>query len=290
MTTVGAVFLPQLPPERLRYVAQAADAAGLDQLWLWEDCFRESGIAAAAAALAWTERLSVGVGLLPVPLRTVALTAMELATLHRMFGPRPVIGVGHGVQDWMGQAGARVGSPLTLLREQLDALRSLLSGTTVTTAGRYVQLDGVGLDWPPPFVPPLYAGGEGPKTLRLTGAHADGTILVGGTSPDELRAARALVEEGRAEAGRGGHHLITVYLPAATGTGAQDRMDANAAKWGWPSVEDRTAVGDAATVAAAVGRLAAAGADTVVLQPTDDDPDPEGFVTFAAEVGRLTNA
>jgi alkanesulfonate monooxygenase SsuD/methylene tetrahydromethanopterin reductase-like flavin-dependent oxidoreductase (luciferase family) len=290
MTTVGAVFLPQLPPERLRSVAEAADAAGLDQLWLWEDCFRESGIAAAAAALAWTTRLSVGVGLLPVPLRNVAITAMELATLHRLFPGRPVLGVGHGVQDWMGQVGARVESPLTLLREHLGALRSLLSGDPVTTEGRYVTLDEVTLDWPPPATPLLYAGGEGPKTLRLTGAHADGTILVGGTSPDELRRARALVEEGRAEAGRDGHHLITVYLPAATGAGAQDRMTAGAAKWGWPSLENRTAVGDAATVAAVVARFAEAGADAVVLQPTDDDPDPEGFVTFAAEVGRLTNA
>jgi alkanesulfonate monooxygenase SsuD/methylene tetrahydromethanopterin reductase-like flavin-dependent oxidoreductase (luciferase family) len=65
MTALGAVLLPQQPPERLRGVAQAAEDAGLDELWLWEDCFRESGIASAAAALAWTERLPVAVGLRP---------------------------------------------------------------------------------------------------------------------------------------------------------------------------------------------------------------------------------
>src|SRR5215207_5997876 len=96
MTTVGAVFLPQFSPERLRPVALAADGAGLAQLWLWEDCFLHSGIAAASAALAWTSRLSVGIGLLPVPLRNVALTAMELATLHRLFPGRALVGVGHG--------------------------------------------------------------------------------------------------------------------------------------------------------------------------------------------------
>jgi alkanesulfonate monooxygenase SsuD/methylene tetrahydromethanopterin reductase-like flavin-dependent oxidoreductase (luciferase family) len=290
MTTVGAVFLPQLPPERLRSVAETADRAGLAQLWLWEDCFRESGIAAAAAALAWTERLSVGVGLLPVPLRNVALTAMELATLHRLFPGRPVIGVGHGVQDWMGQVGARAGSPLTLLREQLDALRQLLAGQTVTTTGRYVQLDRVALDWPPPQAPLVLAGGEGPKTLRLTGAHADGTILVGGTTPDQLRRHRELIEESRAAAGRSGPHQVIVYLAAATGADARSRMDAEAARWGWPSATDRVVAGDAATAAAEVARWADAGADTVILQPTPDDPDPEGFVTFAAEVGRLTKA
>jgi len=99
MTTLGAVFLPQLPPERLRDVARSADEAGLQELWLWEDCFRESAIASAAAALAWTERLHVGVGLLPVPLRNVAVTAMKIATLHRLFPGRVRVGVGHGVQD-----------------------------------------------------------------------------------------------------------------------------------------------------------------------------------------------
>jgi alkanesulfonate monooxygenase SsuD/methylene tetrahydromethanopterin reductase-like flavin-dependent oxidoreductase (luciferase family) len=69
-------------------VASAAEDAGLQELWLWEDCFWEGGIASAAAALAWTERLRVGVGLLPVPLRNVALTAMEVATLHRLFPDR----------------------------------------------------------------------------------------------------------------------------------------------------------------------------------------------------------
>src|SRR5688572_1057471 len=57
VTVLGAVFLPQLPPERLRSVVRAAEESGLEELWLWEDCFRESGIATASAALAWSERL-----------------------------------------------------------------------------------------------------------------------------------------------------------------------------------------------------------------------------------------
>jgi alkanesulfonate monooxygenase SsuD/methylene tetrahydromethanopterin reductase-like flavin-dependent oxidoreductase (luciferase family) len=158
MTILGAVFLPQLPPERLRAVARVADEAGLEELWLWEDCFRESGVAAAAAALAWTETSRVGVGLLPVPLRNVALTAMEVATLDRMFPGRLVVGVGHGVQDWMGQVGARVESPVTLLREYLRALPALLRGDEVSADGRYVRLDRVALDWPPSPAPAVLAG------------------------------------------------------------------------------------------------------------------------------------
>jgi alkanesulfonate monooxygenase SsuD/methylene tetrahydromethanopterin reductase-like flavin-dependent oxidoreductase (luciferase family) len=286
VTTVGAVFLPQFPPERLRPVAEAADAAGLAQLWLWEDCFWESGVASAAAALAWTERLQVGVGLLPVPLRNVALTAMELATLHRLFPGRPVVGIGHGVQDWMGQVGARVESPLTLLREHLDALRALLAGQPVSTEGRYVRLDGVRLDAPPPAAPPVLAGAEGPRTLRLVGGHADGTILTGGTTPAEVARARELIEAGRAESGRTGAHPVTVYVLAAGGPDARARIETQGRRFGWTSTADRSAAGSADEVAGELARWAEAGADTVVLQPTGDEPDPEGFMAFAADVGR----
>jgi alkanesulfonate monooxygenase SsuD/methylene tetrahydromethanopterin reductase-like flavin-dependent oxidoreductase (luciferase family) len=273
MTTLGAVFVPQFAPERLRTVAQAAEEAGLEELWLWEDCFLEGGIASAAAVLAWTTRLKVGVGLLPVPLRNVALTAMEVATLHRLFPGRPLVGVGHGVQDWMKQVGVKAESPVTLLREYVTALRSLLRGEEVTVTGRYVQLDHVALGWPPE----LLAGAIGPRSLRLCGEHADGTILTGDTPPDGVKNARLLIDEGRATGRRTEQHPITVYLVAATGPGAADRLD----KAGL--VNDAAVAGDASAVAAAVIRLAQAGADTVVLQPTSDEPDPEGFVRFVGE-------
>ncbi|CAL9569293.1 LLM class flavin-dependent oxidoreductase [Streptomyces griseomycini] len=284
MTTLGAVFRPQLAPERLRSVARLADEAGLEELWLWEDCFREGGISAAAAALAWTERVRVGVGLLPVPLRNVAITAMEAATLHRMFPGRAILGVGHGVQDWMGQVGARVESPVTLLREHLVALRGLLRGERITTDGRYVALDDVALDWPPGHEVEVFAGATGPRTVRLTGEAADGTILTATTSPEGVRRARRLIEEGRAAAGRGAEsHEVVVYLLAATGPGAGERLRAELIAEGVGGEPDLGVAGDAGAVAKAVQRLAEAGADSVVLQPTGDEPDPEGFVRFVAE-------
>jgi alkanesulfonate monooxygenase SsuD/methylene tetrahydromethanopterin reductase-like flavin-dependent oxidoreductase (luciferase family) len=42
----------------------------------------------------------------------------------------------------MAQVGAGAASPMALLREQTAAIRALLAGETVTTAGKYVQLDG----------------------------------------------------------------------------------------------------------------------------------------------------
>ncbi|MBN1172002.1 MAG: LLM class flavin-dependent oxidoreductase [Micromonosporaceae bacterium] len=281
-TRIGVVFLPQFPPERLRGIALAADEAGLDELWLWEDCFRESGIASAAAVLAWTKRLRVGIGLLPVPLRNVALTAMEAATLHRMFPQRVTLGVGHGVLDWMAQVGARVESPVTLLREYLDALRALLNGELVTVSGRYVVLDRVALDWPPQPAPLVYAGASGPRSLRLTGQHADGTIVHGGISPDRLREMIKLIDEGRVAGQRTKPRRIVSYVHAAIGPTAAERLETERRRWGYPTMGDLAATGDASAVAEAVWRWAGAGADTVVLQPTPDDPDPEGFVRFVA--------
>ena len=68
-----------------------------------------------------------------MPLRNVAIAAMEIAAVERMFPGRLIPGVGHGVLSWMGQVGARVASPLTLMREYVPALRALLAGESVTT-------------------------------------------------------------------------------------------------------------------------------------------------------------
>ncbi|WIN00170.1 LLM class flavin-dependent oxidoreductase [Actinoplanes oblitus] len=266
------MLLPQLAPERLPEVARAADEAGLDELWLWEDCFLTSGVAAAAAVLAATRRVRVGVGVLPAPLRNVALTAMEIATLHRLFPGRVRIGVGHGVQDWMAQVGARVESPMTLLREYVTALRALLAGERVTVHGRYVHLEDVALAWPPPGPVRIHVGAVGPRTLRLSGAVADGTILTGGTTPAQVSDARQAV----------GGHRITVYLHAATGPDAAARLATEQIRWGYDSPEGRMVHGDAATIAEQAGHWARAGADSIVLQPTPDDPDPAAFVTFVA--------
>jgi len=280
MTMLGAVCRPEIPPERLRDVARAAEDSGLDELWLWEDCFWGGAVAAASAVLAWTSRLRVGIGVLPVPLRNVALTAMEAAMLHRLFPGRVTVAVGHGVQDWMGQVGARAESPLTLLREHLAALR-------VTSHGRYVQLADVALGWPPAppaavGAPPVLAAATGPRTLRLSGELADGTILHSGTTPGELRRARELIGEGRAAAGRTDPHPLILYLLTATGPGAPARL-AKAIRDDGDQPGGASVAGDAPAVAAAVRSWALGGADKVVLQPAADDPDPAGFVRFAAE-------
>lgn len=288
MTALGVVLVPTLPPEALRPLATAADRH-LDELWLWEDCFKESAVASAGAALAWTERVRVGLGLTPVPLRNVALLAMELATLHRLFPGRLVPGVGHGVQDWMGQVGARAASPLTLLREYTEALRLLLDGSEVTTSGRYVTLDRVRLDWPPEPGTPLLVGGSGPRTLELAGELGDGIVIGSAAAEAELADAVGAAARGRARGGAGeGRMPVVTHLLAATGPGAAQRLEDELARWGHTDgAPGRGVAGDARAVADAVRRLADLGATSVVFQPTADEPDLEGFVEF---VGRDVRA
>lgn len=280
MTVLGAVSLPQISPERLLAVAAAAEDSGLDELWLWEDCFWGGGIASAATVLARTERLRVGIGVMPVPLRNVALAAMEVAALLRLHPGRVVPGFGHGVQDWMGQVGARVESPMTLLREQLVALRDLLNGEKVSTTGRYVRLDNVALDWPPTTPTPIAAAATGPQTLRLSGELADATILTARTTSDGVRAARALIEEGRSKAGRTDKHRVIVNLLTATGPDASERLTAAQLRNSGDHPAEAGVAGDAQTIADTIRRYADAGADTVVLEPTDDDPNLIDFVHF----------
>ena len=272
---VGVVFRPQLPPERLREFIATAEAGGLDDVWLWEDCFREGGLASAAAALAWSGSLRIGVGLMPVPFRNAALAAMEIATLARLFPGRFVPAAGHGVLSWMDQVGARASSPMTLLREWVTAVRSLLHGQAVTVSGEYVRLNGVALDWPPGAAPLLLVGARGPKTLALAGEVADGLVLDADISPGGVRKAVAA-------AGAVRPHEVVVYLPAAGGPGARERIEAEMAERAQAPPE-WTAVGSPQDVARIIRAFADAGATTVVLQPTTADPDLVATVRLAAD-------
>lgn len=276
---LGVAFVPTVPPERLRSLVTAAETSGLDDLWVWEDCFKQSGVASAAAALAWTDRLQVGIGLMPAPLRNVGLLAMEIATLERMFPGRVVPGVGHGVQHWMGQVGGRVASPMTLLREYAVALRRLLAGEEVTTEGRYVSLDHVRLDWPPTPPPPLMLGGAGPKSLALAGELGDGTLLGAALTEAEIADACRIAH---GAAGTRDHPVVATQL-AVTGPDAQTRLDREVQVWGKQPGHGGGVVGDAATIAASVLHLAELGATTVMIQPTLDEPDLEAFVRFLGE-------
>jgi alkanesulfonate monooxygenase SsuD/methylene tetrahydromethanopterin reductase-like flavin-dependent oxidoreductase (luciferase family) len=290
MTSFGIIFQPTSAPERLRETAAAAEQAGLDELWVWEDCFKESGVASVVAALGATERLKLGVGILPMPLRNVALLAMEVATIARLFPGRARFGVGHGVLSWMGQVGARVASPLTLMREYVPALRRLLAGEEVTASGRYVELDRVRLSWPPSEPVPVLAAAEGPKTTALVGEVADGIVLTGGWSAGMVRDSVARARRARADAGGEGPFEVVVFLMADFGDGARERMEAEFDAWRLAGERRYAATGSIDEVAATVREVIEAGATTVLLQSRSELEDLADFARNAGEVARLLRA
>ncbi len=187
VANIGMCFDPGYPAGAVVDYAERLEAAGIDQLWIIEDCFHTAGISLGAAALARTSTLQVGFGILPAVSRNAAVTAMELATLAELAPGRVIAGIGHGVQDWMGQMGARTPSPLTTLEEVVVVVKSLLSGERVTFTGRHVQLDEVALDPAPTVSPPVLVGARGPRSMALAGRVADGLVLVGGSGPSHVR-------------------------------------------------------------------------------------------------------
>lgn len=311
---IGVMFRREQPPERLAAYARKVEAAALDELWVVEDCFYMGGIAQAATALAATERITVGLGIAPAVARNAAFMTMEIASLGRMFPGRFHGGIGHGLAEWMDQVGARPASWLGALEETASAIRTLLRGERLTVDGRYVRLHDVELEHVPDPAPQLSLGVRSAKSMALSGRCADGTVLAEASAPGYIRWARERIEEGRRSSPEGPpEHRVTVYafcdvsaddpdrarsgirraLAAFLGDGgASAQTDpltygnelaaliaeggAKALEGGMPEawVDDLAVSGSPAQCVAAIERLHAAGADSVVLVPSPEiDPD-----------------
>jgi 5,10-methylenetetrahydromethanopterin reductase len=167
---VGVVLPRDLPAEQVIPFARRAEELGFDELWVVEDLGFKGGIAQAATVLAVTSRIHVGVGILAV--RNAAFAAMEIATLAQIHPGRVIVGIGHGMPDWIRAIGAWPASPITLLTEYADALRALLRGAPGPPKGRYVNVEGVVLTELPGIVPPIVLGVRGPKSLAVARADA----------------------------------------------------------------------------------------------------------------------
>lgn len=272
---IGVMYDRDWAPEELPGFARRAEALGVDDLWVVEDLGWNGGVSAAAVALGATERVRVGIGIAPAPLRSPALLAMELATLARVFPGRLVAGIGHGVPEWMAQAGVAARSPLALLEETITSVRALLRGEPVELEGREVRLDGVRLVHPPVEVPPVVAGVVRPRSLELSGRVADGTVITEGHGPADLEHARALIAKG----GGASEHSLTVLAFACVGDDPDEvagtlrpHTEGHGAWLGRPPEEVYTVSGPAPQAAERIRELASAGADTVVLRFAGAEP------------------
>ena len=180
---IGVMLPRDIDPARVVDFAVRAEQRGFDELWVVEDLGFRGGIAQAAVVLAVTERIRVGIGILPAGARNAAFAAMELATLAQLFPGRVHAGIGHGMPDWMRSVGAWPDRPLRALEEHVTTVRTLLDGGAVDGG---VRLDASSVPADPP---PLLLGVRGPKSLALSGRIADGTVLAEPVTPEYAQAA-----------------------------------------------------------------------------------------------------
>lgn len=277
MTSIGAMIVREIPPAELAH--HAGDVQhGFDELWIVEDLPYAGGISQMVAVLDATENVVVGHGLAPAPFRNPVALAMEWATLAELYPGRIACALGHGVQTWMAQMGEGVESPLTLLRESTDAVRRLLAGESVTVKGRYVQLDDLALRFPPAQIPRVSLGVVGPRSLRLSGSIADGTVLPGGYGPRKVAEALDLIRQGASEASATHDHRLTLFAEFHCGRLSDLREPDPDAPQGWEAVGDHP---DA--VAEQLQSLINAGADALILVPMGPNPT-EHLQLAAAEI------
>ncbi|WP_127356325.1 LLM class flavin-dependent oxidoreductase [Actinacidiphila soli] len=289
---IGVMFDRDRQPEELTPFAREVEDLGVDDLWVVEDLAWAGAMSSAALVLAATERLRVGIGIAPAPLRNPALLAMELAMLERVFPGRLIAGIGHGAPQWMAQVGAATPRKLALLEETIGAVKALLRGETLTVEGQVVHIDGVRLVHPPAAAPPVVAGVVRPRSLELSGRVADGTVIAEGQGPREVEAALRHIRKGAGEAGAAAHEVV-VFTHLCVGDDPERVAAATAPiveeYMGWlkvPAHEVFLAAGPVATAAERIRSLWDAGAGTVVLRPVGEDPAGQVREALAA-LGRV---
>ncbi len=169
-----------LEAERLGYDAVfAAEAWGSD----------------AVTVLSWvaarTERIKVAAGILQMPARTPAMTAMTAVTLNELSGGRFVLGLGlSGPQVVEGWHGVAYGKPLGRTREYVSIVRQIISRQSpVVHRGDhytipYAGADATGLGKPlklithPTHPVPIHLAALGPRNVALAAEISDGWLPV----------------------------------------------------------------------------------------------------------------
>ncbi|MBK9942496.1 MAG: LLM class flavin-dependent oxidoreductase [Kouleothrix sp.] len=203
MGRYGLAFLgaPRVP--EMVELAQQAEAAGCESVWIAETRITRDGFVPAGAIAARTERIGIGTGIVNVFTRGPVLNAISFATLDEASGGRAIAGLGPGSPLVLAAQGHSFDRPLTRLREYVAVLRLLLRGGPVQYAGATVQVAGAQLEFEPTrSAIPVHLGVTGPKALELAGEIADGVMLNGFLPPAYVRRAGERIAAGAARAGR----------------------------------------------------------------------------------------
>jgi probable F420-dependent oxidoreductase len=180
----------------IRSFAQAAEANGLDSVWMFDHFFNrwESGAVEAmheawtivSAVAAVTERVEIGTLVLCSSFRNPALVAKMAATADEVSAGRLILGLGAGWHDPEYDAfGYPKDHRVDRFEEALRIIAPLLRGENVTFAGRYQQTNDAILAPAPGRRIPILAAATRPRMLRLTARYADAWNTAWYGAPDE---------------------------------------------------------------------------------------------------------
>lgn len=163
--------------EQLLRLASAAEAAGVDQLWISHDLLLRSAPVLIGALAARTERIQLGIGIMnPYTVHTTEI-AMVAATAQEVSGGRFALGVAAGATDFLGWAGLERRRPMTTVRQSVTALRALLGHSDIAEDDLPDWWgESSALRFPLTSPVPVYVGATGPQMRRLAGQVADGAL------------------------------------------------------------------------------------------------------------------
>jgi F420-dependent oxidoreductase-like protein len=190
-----------------------AERLGYDSIWTAE-AYGSDAVSPAAWIAARTTRIHVGTGIMQIPARSPAMTAMTAMTLDALSGGRFRLGLGVSgpqvAEGWHGQA---FGRPLVKTREYVQIVRAILKrDKPLEFRGEYYQIpytgpDATGLGKPLKSILhgrsglPIYLAAVGPKNVALAAEIAEGWIPVF-FSPRRMKLFREWLDAGFRAGGR----------------------------------------------------------------------------------------
>lgn len=219
-------------------MAQAAESAGFDSIWLGDHLLYDlpdgqvrgpwEVWTALAALAAVTERVTLGPLVASTSFHAPAMLAKLAATVDAISGGRLVLGLGAG---WNEREYTAFGFPydrrVSRFEEAFTVIRQLLRTGRSNFHGRFHDVTDCVLDPRPvrPGGPPLMLGSVSPRMLRIGLPHVDAWNVWWsdyGNDAEGFAAVRARVEEAAAAAGRGPGEVeataaILVQLPGGAG-------------------------------------------------------------------------
>jgi 5,10-methylenetetrahydromethanopterin reductase len=192
-------LFPTEQPRRIVELTRISEELGFSTVYLGDSqmIWREAYVILGAAAME-TSRVTLSTGVTNPISRDPAVVAGAFETLDALSGGRTIIGIGTG--DSALQTIGRKPAKLAYFEQSIKLIRDLIAGKTVIHPDTQAE---VRLTYARPGARiPIYIAVSGPRIHRLAGRVADGAIVLVGTDPTLLAAARRELEAGAAEVGR----------------------------------------------------------------------------------------